>query len=109
MSTMSHVKNALALALAAICRCYFLNSPSPIGKRLLWDRLVLPYIAWRPLHIQGKTKFGAKINVEFPDIIQTFIYFFGVWEPAITTYIRQILRPGDIFIDVGANVGYHTF
>lgn len=30
------------------------------------------------------------------------------YEPALSTLFRQYLRPGDTFIDVGANVGYFT-
>jgi FkbM family methyltransferase len=32
----------------------------------------------------------------------------GAWEPAETALIRSQLKPGDTFIDVGANFGYYT-
>jgi FkbM family methyltransferase len=32
----------------------------------------------------------------------------GIVEPALTKFIKQTLREGDIFIDVGANWGYFT-
>jgi FkbM family methyltransferase len=32
----------------------------------------------------------------------------GQWEPHVERTIVSLLRPGDIAIDVGANVGYHT-
>jgi len=31
------------------------------------------------------------------------------WEPHIAEALKALLRPGDSFIDVGANIGYHTF
>lgn len=31
------------------------------------------------------------------------------WEPHIERVLRDVLRPGDTFVDIGANVGYHTF
>jgi FkbM family methyltransferase len=31
-----------------------------------------------------------------------------MWEPVISKYLYDRLRQGDIFIDVGSNVGYHT-
>ena len=34
--------------------------------------------------------------------------FFGVWEPVITKYVADNLREGDVFIDVGADMGYYT-
>ncbi len=46
--------------------------------------------------------------VQFPDTIQTYLYFFGLWEPAITAYLAATLVPGDTVIDIGANVGYDT-
>jgi len=42
------------------------------------------------------------------DVVNLFLYYFGGWEPAITQVVRQALKPGDVFLDVGANVGYYT-
>ncbi|MDZ7782135.1 MAG: FkbM family methyltransferase [Halioglobus sp.] len=30
----------------------------------------------------------------------------GIWEPYETSLLRAFLKPGDVFVDVGANVGY---
>lgn len=94
-------------ALAEFTRLYFRRSWTP-GREWLWKRWVRPYLLWRPLTFSVQTIFGAKILTTFPDSIQTHIYFFGVWEPAITAYIASQLRLGDIFIDIGANIGYHS-
>ncbi len=56
----------------------------------------------------AKTLSGAHMNCVYPDMIQTHLHLFGVWEPDITRYIKQALSPGDTFVDVGANIGYHT-
>jgi FkbM family methyltransferase len=42
------------------------------------------------------------------DIIQQYIYYFGVWEPHITAFISRRLTSGDTFVDVGANIGYYS-
>ncbi len=64
---------------------------------------------WRgPLAVQATTFYGARFQCQLPDIIQTYLYVFGVWEPDITQFIRRRLAAGDTFVDVGANIGYHT-
>ncbi len=32
----------------------------------------------------------------------------GIWEPYETELVLEILRPGDVFVDVGANIGYFS-
>ena len=32
----------------------------------------------------------------------------GVWEADVMKLLRATLRPGDVFVDVGANVGFHS-
>lgn len=32
----------------------------------------------------------------------------GVWEPYETALLLELLRPGDVFVDVGANIGYFS-
>lgn len=32
----------------------------------------------------------------------------GVWEPQETQFLLDTLRPGDVFVDVGANIGYFS-
>jgi FkbM family methyltransferase len=42
------------------------------------------------------------------DWIQRNIYYLGAWEPNLSAWTRSTLSPGDVFIDVGANIGYFT-
>jgi FkbM family methyltransferase len=32
----------------------------------------------------------------------------GFWEPHVESVLRRFLKPGSVFIDIGANVGWHT-
>jgi FkbM family methyltransferase len=54
------------------------------------------------------TYFGTKMHCTFRDYIQARILHFGFWEPNISALIESILRRGDVFVDIGANIGYHT-
>ena len=73
-------------------------------KQRIFDR----YLAWRDVTIEATTYFGSKISVQFPDMIQTSIFLTGIWEQHITRVISEALAPGDVFVDVGANVGYYS-
>jgi FkbM family methyltransferase len=55
-----------------------------------------------------RTYFGAEIQCDPADMIQLYLQLFGVWEPDVSLAIESILSPGDVFVDVGANIGYDT-
>jgi FkbM family methyltransferase len=59
-----------------------------------------------PLRIEATTPDGSRFACHLPDLIQMYIYLFGVWEPDIAALLRGRLREGDVFVDVGANVGF---
>ncbi len=61
-----------------------------------------------PVEVPATTRFGARLPCRLPDFIQTYLYLFGVWEPDITAFIDRRLEAGRTFVDVGANIGYHT-
>jgi FkbM family methyltransferase len=101
-------KDALIRLALAILPPYFKYVPIKWGKVFIWKRIVMRRLIWRRMTFTATSWFGARFEVCFPDILQTYLYFFGVWEPVISKYLSERLRDGDIFIDVGANVGYHT-
>lgn len=51
---------------------------------------------------------GEKFRVSPRDIIGGLLYVRGVFEPRETAFVKRCLRPGDVFVDVGANMGYYT-
>jgi FkbM family methyltransferase len=48
---------------------------------------------------------GDTVTVTTSDVIQRYQYLFGEWEPNLSAFLRDRLRPGDTFIDVGAHRG----
>jgi FkbM family methyltransferase len=56
----------------------------------------------------SQTYFGASIRCEMRDFIGRYIYEFGVWEPHISAFLQTRLAAGDVFCDLGANIGYDT-
>jgi FkbM family methyltransferase len=77
------------------------------GRRRLWHGFV-----WRLMWTEGmcraRTRYGARLEVDASDIVGTYIAYFGIWEPNLTSWLEGRLRPGDVFVDVGANVGYFS-
>ena len=60
-----------------------------------------------PEHL-ATTYFGARLHCNPQDLIQRMILYFGVWEPDVSRVIEQNLSAGDVFVDIGANIGYDT-
>ena len=51
---------------------------------------------------------GAKLHVTLDEPLFRLAYFFGTHEPEITGVLRRVARPGQNWLDVGANVGVFT-
>jgi FkbM family methyltransferase len=56
---------------------------------------------------RARTYFGAVVECDLWDRVPEFIFHFGHWEPNISYWIGQRLRRGDVFVDVGSNLGYY--
>ena len=54
------------------------------------------------------TYFGAKLHCDPRDLIQRTILHFGVWEPDVSHTVENNLAKGQVFVDIGANIGYDT-
>jgi len=65
--------------------------------------------SWRRggIALVAETDGGMRLRCRPPDLVPMYIYLFGLWEPDLTAFLRQRLRPGGVFIDVGANIGYY--
>lgn len=107
-------------ALMAAVRAYVRYVPNETGKpalvrgfhglrRMFFFDARSKVFALTPRTVTTTTQFGAQLRCNVPtDQIGTFIYLFGIWEPHISAWISSRLKPGDVFIDVGANVGYYS-
>ncbi|WP_274914799.1 FkbM family methyltransferase [Streptomyces sp. WZ-12] len=102
------MSDTMAEALATLGRGYLREAPGLWGKAALAERLVNPYLRDHPRRRVVRTRFGARMAVDTQDLIQRYLYLFGLWEPHLSHWLRRRLRPGDAFIDVGANIGYFS-
>lgn len=51
---------------------------------------------------------GLRLHLQLEDWIQQNLYFLGSYEERGLRFLESYLRPGDVFIDVGANIGLYT-
>ncbi len=64
---------------------------------------------WRSKNFVTKAN-GITISGNTLDLIQGYLYWFGVWEPNLTQFIKRRMdeTPDRTFVDVGANIGYFS-
>ncbi|QLE73962.1 FkbM family methyltransferase [Streptomyces rectiverticillatus] len=102
------VKLHTAESLVSLSRWYVRHAPGSFGKAPLAAQYLNPYLRDHPRRRVTRSRLGASFAVETQDLIQRYIYMFGVWEPHLTCWLSRRLRPGDAFVDVGANIGYFS-
>lgn len=85
-------------------RGYYLAPDHPAKLRLL--RVLERLTGSR--RIVAPTKWGFVMALDRSDFVQRSIFAEGEYEPEVTLQLLSELRDGDVFYDIGANVGYHT-
>ena len=96
--------SALHTVVRRATRIYTTHFPIDRGKwRML--RIMDPI-----LRVHGKRELATvggrfKMNLDLEDYIQSWIYFRGCYERPLFDFIVANVKPGDVFVDIGANVG----
>ncbi len=81
--------------------------PSALSEARAQDHQILA------LKMRNRAAQGGRQNLRIAlhksaDIISDFLRMYGVWQRPLTVFIDSMLKPGDVFIDVGANIGYFS-
>jgi FkbM family methyltransferase len=63
------------------------------------------YYRWRGLQVRRSLN-GVTFRFDFTLPEHVDLMFLGIYEPELLPVLRRHLRPGGVFVDVGANVGY---
>jgi FkbM family methyltransferase len=90
--------------------------PVSAARRLAWSpgravllRLVNDRLRRFPRPFsEAVTDVGRFVDGHTSDLIERYLYVFGTWEPSLGAFFRGHLRAGDVFVDIGANVGYFS-
>jgi FkbM family methyltransferase len=85
---------------------YYVATLPVVGYSLLvcWHR------GWLPAprkHVTAYLRDGRHLRCQLWDRTQRTMYL-GLFEPSETRILRELLNPGDTFIDVGAHIGWFT-
>lgn len=101
------LKTIMRYGLVSPLRAYFRYAPGTFAKDLMWNSVV-SHLCWLESTVTSSTVFGRRLAADAADPVGKYIYYFGVWEPNLTRWLQEQLRAGDVFVDVGANVGYYS-
>lgn len=89
-------------------RYYLRNFPIRDGKVSLYhsfNQILTPSQRF----IEVKIKLGFKLLLDLNEPTQRMIYFFGNYdERHELSMLQKLLSPGEVFWDVGANIGFYT-
>jgi len=88
----------------------FSRYENPFAFRLIRKMLKIVYPIKKP-HSSFRSVIDYDrgfINVDTSSLAEYKILFFGHYEPAITSLIKNIVKSGDLCLDIGANIGAIT-
>jgi FkbM family methyltransferase len=78
-----------------------------LGPRLFYSQMLVKF-ARQPRFKRVPLFFGATMEVALPEGISNSIYRYGFFEADVSSMLLAMLRPGQVFFDVGAHMGYFT-
>lgn len=103
-SLLKRLLNPLLSTLVPLARLPIRYSRCPRLRHFLWGMF-----SWRPhVYADVRTEFGMRMSGDSRDLIQKYLYFFGAWEQDIIHWARERLSSGEVFVDVGANIGWYS-
>lgn len=90
-----------------LVRTYTFNSPINRGKYRLSD-LAMKFSKELQGEITVQTSDGRELIIDSSNGSYKYIYFLGAYEPVISGLFNALVQPGDICLDVGANIGWYS-
>lgn len=106
-STAASLREAVLRRLMPLVRAVIRHGPST-AARFMNEHVVRYYFAWRPIPLDFWMGNGLRIRGDIRDVIVRRLYFEDAWERPLMGLLAARLRPGDVFVDVGANFGFFS-
>lgn len=98
------VGSAEGLTEAGVTRVAHRISPRVADQN---PRLVKISPEWAATDIAVRRQ-GLQWRLDLRDNLQAVLYYAGRYEPAVTRFLRGELKPDDVVLDIGANIGLHS-
>jgi FkbM family methyltransferase len=73
-----------------------------------YQRIFKPYRLFKGKSSICKFDGNLKIKADLEEWIQQQIYFFGIWDEQGIKFLKNSLKEGDVFFDIGANIGCYS-
>ncbi|HTD05890.1 FkbM family methyltransferase [Undibacterium sp.] len=89
-------------------RLYLTHFPIDYGKWRVWKYAEKKGLTKKERVLQSTTRQGVNMSINTKEHLQRFIYFWGLWEHNELRVLRTLLKPGDTFLDLGANIGFFS-
>ena len=97
------MKKILRSILRVILRLY----PIERGKYTILTKYYFPYLLpSKGTRKISTLKYNIKMDLDLNEYLQSYLYFFGSYELPTLKLIKRLLKPSDMILDIGANVGY---
>lgn len=80
----------------------------PLAVRRPIQKIANATLKRSAVSITGRSRYGFTLHGSASDVIARHVAVYGVWEPDISAWATSFLKPGDVVVDVGANLGYFS-
>lgn len=102
------VLTPLMVALVPRMRGWMSNGRNIGLKRWIFRCFTDPYTNFRTDTFEATSIDGLRFVGTLKGVSQRILYHFGIFEPNMSAFLREHLHPGDVYLDVGANIGYFS-
>ncbi|MEY2720019.1 MAG: hypothetical protein RLZZ273_1385 [Bacteroidota bacterium] len=83
--------------------------PREHGKYSILTRIYFPFLAPKSgTVVKSKLRYNITMVLDITEYLQAHLYIFGDYELPTIRFLRSVLRPGSVCLDVGAQMGYLT-
>src|SRR5712692_4978047 len=61
-----------------------------------------------PSRVVARLFTDDRMDVYLPEPVSRHLYLYGYYELELTAAVVSLVRPGDVFVDIGAHFGYYS-